>query len=88
MKDKFEKQLDTAGNEQDVWIPHEIKCSECGKLSTPVKEKYCFVPNMCDECFAKGVIDMTTPEGYEKGMEAINNDPELSGKISVKSPYE
>ncbi len=65
----------------------DITCKDCDKVCRPSKYGYAFVPELCDECFSKGIIDMTTPEGYEEGMKAIRNDPRLSGKISVQSPF-
>lgn len=81
----------TPGN-YEVARPIEIKCTECGVVSTPAfqmekNEQDNFVYSdgcltLCDACMSKGWTD--DPEEVSK---AIMADPFLSKHIEHLSPY-
>lgn len=57
-----------------------IKCNECGKVSVPDLSKWGSEPDICDDCLKKGWSEVT--------LDDMKKDPELFGKVVVKSPYE
>lgn len=56
----------------------EITCVECHKVSVPDYSKWGCIPNLCDECSAKGWEPAT--------LTSFVNDPLLRDKVDIVSP--
>ena len=66
----------------DESIPKEKRCTVCERAYKTEGR------SMCQKCIDDGWCDMTeSDEAYKEGLEAIQNDPLLRGKIMVESPF-